>query len=67
MHNWGLTLPHEVLLERVWVEEFAGHGPTLYAHIRWLRDKIEPDASQPIYIHTIRGTGYRFDTPPSSR
>jgi DNA-binding response OmpR family regulator len=29
-------------------------------HIRWLRRKIELDASQPRLIQTIRGTGYRF-------
>jgi two-component system phosphate regulon response regulator PhoB len=29
-------------------------------HIRWLREKIEVDPSQPVYIHTIPGSGYRF-------
>ncbi|HEY0603218.1 MAG TPA: helix-turn-helix domain-containing protein [Herpetosiphonaceae bacterium] len=35
-------------------------------HIRWLREKVEPDPSQPIYIRTVRGTGYRFESPADS-
>jgi DNA-binding winged helix-turn-helix (wHTH) protein len=30
--------------------------------VRWLREKIEPDPSQPIFIHTVRGTGYRLSS-----
>jgi two-component system, OmpR family, phosphate regulon response regulator PhoB len=30
-------------------------------HIKWLREKIEPDISGPKYITTVRGVGYRFD------
>jgi DNA-binding winged helix-turn-helix (wHTH) protein len=34
-------------------------------HIRWLREKIEADPSQPVFIRTVRGTGYRFEAPPN--
>lgn len=36
---------------------------TLSVHIRWLRLKVEDDASNPRYIHTVRGFGYRFVSP----
>jgi DNA-binding response OmpR family regulator len=30
-------------------------------HVRWLREKIEPDPAHPIRIITVRGVGYRFE------
>jgi DNA-binding response OmpR family regulator len=33
---------------------------TLDVHIRWLREKLEDDPSNPHYIQTVRGVGYRF-------
>jgi len=35
----------------------------LYVHIRWLREKIEADPSHPRRIVTVRGVGYRLETP----
>jgi len=32
-------------------------------HIRWLRQKVEPNPEQPIYIQTVRMIGYRFEEP----
>lgn len=60
MHNCGAVLGREVLLERVWGEAFKSDVRTVDVHIRWLRAKIEPDPSNPYYIHTVRGRGYRF-------
>jgi two-component system, OmpR family, phosphate regulon response regulator PhoB len=48
------------LLERVWGQDFVGDTKTVDVHIRWLREKIELDPSQPQYIQTVRGFGYRL-------
>ncbi len=49
------------LLDRVWGYDFYGDPSTVTVHIRRLREKIEPDASQPRYIVTVWGVGYRFE------
>lgn len=48
------------LLEQVWGHDFIGDSKTVDVHIRWLREKLELDASQPEYVITVRGFGYRF-------
>ena len=48
------------LLDQVWGQDFIGDSKTVDVHIRWLREKIERDPSQPEYIITVRGFGYRF-------
>lgn len=53
---WG----REQLLDRVWGIDFIGDRKTVDVHIRWLREKLELDPSQPQYITTVRGFGYRF-------
>ena len=60
MANRGRVLTRDLLLNRVWGEERYLDERTVDVHIRWLRRKIELDASQPRLIQTIRGTGYRF-------
>lgn len=66
MRNRGLALSRDLLLERVWGYDFLGDSRTVDVHVRWLREKIEPDPSQPVFIHTVRGTGYRFEAPPAA-
>jgi DNA-binding response OmpR family regulator len=61
MRNAGAVLTREVLLARVWGADYLGDPRTVDVHIRWLREKIEPDPSQPSYIQTVRGSGYRFE------
>src|SRR5215211_2002152 len=63
IRNRGLALTRDVLLERVWGYDFLGDSRTVDVHIRWLREKVEPDPSRPIYIQTVRGVGYRFEIP----
>ena len=46
--------------DRVWGTDWLGDTRTLDVHIRWLREKIEVDPSQPRLIQTVRGVGYRF-------
>lgn len=48
------------LLDRVWGSDFVGDSKTVDVHIRWLREKIERDPSQPEYVITVRGFGYRL-------
>lgn len=48
------------LLDQVWGADFIGDSKTVDVHIRWLREKIELDPSQPEYIITVRGFGYRL-------
>lgn len=59
-HN-GQALSREVILEKVWGWEYFGDSRTVDVHVRWLREKIEKDPSQPKRIITIRSTGYRFE------
>jgi two-component system phosphate regulon response regulator PhoB len=50
----------EQLIDQVWGSDFVGDTKTVDVHIRWLREKLERDPSQPEYIVTVRGFGYRF-------
>lgn len=52
--------PREQLLEKIWGPDFIGDSKTVDVHIRWLREKIEKDPSNPDYLVTVRGFGYRF-------
>ena len=57
----GKMLSREFILERVWGWDFIGDSRTVDVHVRWLRQKIEEDASAPKRIITVRGGGYRFE------
>ncbi len=50
----------EQLIEQVWGSDFVGESKTVDVHIRWLREKLELDPSEPQYLITIRGFGYRL-------
>ena len=57
----GSVLSRDLILGRVWGWEYAGGTRTVDVHIRWLREKIEPDSARPGRIVTVRGVGYRFE------
>jgi DNA-binding response OmpR family regulator len=57
----GRVLTRELILERVWGWGFVGDSRTVDVHIRWLREKIEPNPEMPQRIITVRGAGYRFE------
>jgi DNA-binding response OmpR family regulator len=57
----GQMLSREFILERVWGWDFVGGSRTVDVHVRWLRQKIEPDPAKPTRIVTVRGGGYRFE------
>ncbi|WP_102692045.1 response regulator transcription factor [Rummeliibacillus pycnus] len=52
-------LTKEQLFEGVWGEPYIEGDKTLMVHIRYLREKIEENPSNPTIIETIRGIGYR--------
>ena len=60
MENKGRVLTRDELLDEIWGYDFVGETRTLDMHIRSLRQKLNDDAENPIYIKTIRGVGYRF-------
>lgn len=56
----GHVLSVEDLLSRVWGVDWIGESQTIYVHIRWLREKLESDPSQPKRIITVKGVGYKL-------
>lgn len=58
--NPGKVFTRDNLLEKVWGYEYAGDSRTVDVHIRHLRQKIEAEPSQPRFLETVRGVGYRF-------
>jgi len=62
--NPGKSYRRNDLLKQVWGYQFDGYEHTLTAHINRLRNKIEPDYTQPAYILTTWGIGYRFTDVP---
>ncbi len=60
MQNPHRVWSREELIQTIWGADFVGDRKTVDVHIRWLREKIEPDPANPQYITTLRGFGYRF-------
>lgn len=58
--NAGWVVPHEQLLAKVWGYEYRDETHYLRLYINYLRQKLEEDPSNPQYILTERGVGYRF-------
>jgi two-component system response regulator RegX3 len=63
LDNAGRVLTRETLIDRVWGSDYVGDTKTLDVHIKRLRSKVEDDPSSPTRIVTIRGLGYKFETP----
>jgi len=57
----GKSYSRAKLLELIWGYDFEGFEHTVNSHINRLRAKIEPDMSEPTYIITTWGVGYRFN------
>jgi two-component system KDP operon response regulator KdpE len=60
VNNAGWVMTHETLLSKVWGYEYRDDTQLLRLYITYLRQKIEPDPSNPKYIFNERGVGYRF-------
>ena len=63
LENAGRVLTRDLLIDRVWGSDYVGDTKTLDVHIKRLRAKVEVDPSKPERIVTIRGLGYKFETP----
>ena len=59
--NPNIVFSKDKLLDRIWGEESLGDSSTVTVHINRIREKIELDCSNPKYIETIWGAGYRFN------
>jgi DNA-binding response OmpR family regulator len=60
MENPGKVYKREDLLKAVWGDDYPGDERTVDVHVRRLREKIEEDAGNPVYVHTKWGIGYYF-------
>ena len=60
LRNRGIVLSVKKIYEKVWREEFFYSDNTVTVHITNLRDKIEIDSKNPVYIKTIWGVGYKL-------
>jgi two-component system alkaline phosphatase synthesis response regulator PhoP len=56
----GLTYTRAQLLERIHGYAFDGYDRSIDAHIKNLRRKLEPNPSEPVYVITVYGIGYKF-------
>ncbi|MCO6452943.1 MAG: response regulator transcription factor [Caldilineales bacterium] len=57
----GEIVTRKQLMEQVWKTSYLGDTRTLDVHIRWLRECVEKDASNPVLIRTHRGQGYSLE------
>jgi two-component system KDP operon response regulator KdpE len=60
VQNAGWVVPHDQLLAKVWGYEYRDETHYLRLYVNYLRQKLEKDPSDPDYILTERGVGYRF-------
>jgi DNA-binding response OmpR family regulator len=58
--NPGRVFSRRQLLEALWGDSAYREPRTIDVHVRHLREKLERDASEPEFILTVRGAGYRF-------
>ena len=60
--NRGRIVTYDSLCMTAWGDEYYGHENSLTVHIRRLREKLEDNPSQPQYLLTVRGLGYKLVT-----
>jgi two-component system, OmpR family, response regulator RegX3 len=61
LRNPGRVLTRGQLIDRVWGSDYVGDTKTLDVHVKRLRAKLEPDPSEPRFLVTVRGLGYKLD------
>ena len=66
IHHRGRVMSRDQILQEVWGFDYDGTPRTIDNFINKLRLKLEKDAANPIWIQTIRGSGYKF-RPSSAR
>ena len=57
----GRPLSRDMLMERAWTSLPPRGSRTVDVHVRWLRQKLEPDPRRPVHLLTVRGLGYRLE------
>lgn len=62
LRNAGRVLTRGQLIDRIWGADYVGDTKTLDVHVKRLRAKIEPDPTQPQFLLTVRGLGYKLET-----
>jgi DNA-binding response OmpR family regulator len=60
MQHVGQVFSRDQLLAQLWDDPFVGDARTVDVHVRWIREQIEDDPSQPQRLRTIRHVGYQF-------
>ena len=63
MQNKGRVMTRHQLIDRSWGSDYVGDTKTLDVHVKRVRSKIEEDPAHPKYLTTVRGLGYKIDTP----
>ena len=61
-HSYRARVVREQLLEEVWGEQHFVTPRTVDVHIRRLREQIEEKPDEPVFLVTVRGFGYRFES-----
>jgi len=56
----GRLLTRELLIQRIWGDDYVGDTKTLDVHVKRVRQKIEDDPHDPQWLLTVRGLGYKF-------
>jgi two-component system response regulator RegX3 len=62
LRNAGRVLTRGQLIDRVWGADYVGDTKTLDVHVKRLRAKLEDEPSNPRWLLTVRGLGYKFET-----
>lgn len=65
--NANRVITHRELLRAVWGPEYGEEAEYLRVYVRYLRQKLEPDPSHPVYLITQPGSGYMLYQPPEDR
>ncbi|NJN82543.1 MAG: response regulator transcription factor [Caldilineaceae bacterium] len=59
----GMVVKRSEIMSSIWETSYLEDTRTLDVHVRWLRERIEPDPSSPIFLLTVRGVGYHLQLP----
>ncbi|HET7208857.1 MAG TPA: response regulator transcription factor [Terriglobales bacterium] len=61
--HMGRVFTRDQLLDSVWRDTAFVTPRSVDVYVRRIREKIEPDPENPVYLRTVRGAGYRFEAP----
>lgn len=67
MRHPGVVITREELFTKLWDTDYLGDTRSLDVHISWLRQAIEKDPRNPIFLRTERGVGYRLQVEKPTR